>query len=237
MKTKSIFSLIAFSLLVIPEMAFASGINLYEYSVSRPSQGGSAGEVKSIDTSYSEDGQFSWSYKIAESRTYGELSNGFFLVVNDGYTPKYDDTAAILYGNFDTGDISVYSYDKDSGHESWQNSEYVGTFSNALSVNETSTMQMVSFSIDVSAINSLTTIGPDWAGVQFNDSLGFWFHPFIARTFQTDSDGEIIDLSFITQSWVDKSYLKTTRTEVPEPSTLLLLLSAAGLAAFRSKRA
>ena len=229
MKTK-ILTMTALALgLFLPISASATPIStgtVYNYTedTTNMTQGARVGTVTNISTSYSTNSQFSWEYTITPDSN-GRLSNGFFLVVNNGGNPKHFlGELAIIYGDFATGDISIYEYN--TRQTSYQNTDgFLGSFNGALDITNVNGLQTAHFSLDVAEINALTHLGSNWRGIQFDESLGYWFHPFISTNFETNDAGHITAFSKVAQGWVDTAYKTTTTSETPEPSSILLLLS------------
>ena len=201
---------------------------LYEYEKG-PGNFGNAGlndkqrAYNSITASYHTDGVLSFGTDFGAKR-----ANGFWLVVNAGGNPKgIAGELAIFYGHLGSGKLYAYEYDGKNSANSWSvlgnQLEYFGKVikrdGNAFN-----------FSIDVSGINGRTDLGSDWAGAQFNDKVGIWYHP----TWGTKLKSNPFSFSFKNQGWFDIANGHTTVTDVPEPGSVALF--ATGLLALLGLR-
>ena len=243
----SIFSLLAFAML-IPSIASATSVQ-YFYSEDITSQfsgffNSTSGEVGNITSTFNDSGLFTWNYDIGRSDS-NLFSDGFYLVVNGGENPTDSDSDfAILYGNLNTGDVSIYDYSPELGtHTFTDSSRFISEAQGAIQVQQTANNQIVNLSLDVSELNNLNR-GIDWKGVQFDESLGYWFHPFVSSIYNVNSTGVIELLGFQEIGFVDVGNIPTTpgtspsttpgtspTSAVPEPSSVaLLLVGMAGLA-------
>ncbi len=184
------------------------------------------GNVKSLKTTFNPmTGDFTWEY-VAAAGAGGKDTDAFWLVVSDGPGPKYHTGEfAILYGDTSSKQVTAYEYDGANSNGSYSNTgALLEVFSNSITATkDTGTgLTNVSLSINVSNINS-SPIGPNWAGVQFADQIGIWFHPTVNSSITYLSDGSNGIQSYHGQSgWYDTNGSLTT-TSVPEPSVLALL--------------
>lgn len=218
-------------------------------------EGGSI-ETHEFDISYDDTvGSNLLSLSVTTSNySSSKTANGFWLVVSDGPNPKsHVNEYAILYGSAVTGDLYAYQYDGTNTSNSWMNSAgHLETFEDALtttSFNQDYTWTngdllqdrpfvKFDFSIDVTDINNAFS-GNDWDGMQFDDNIGIWFHPFRSYDgwFQTSPDGQLItELSKKKTGWYDTGSLPTTTTDVPEPAPLALMLAGLGMLAYSRRK-
>ncbi len=231
-----------FAAVLFSSSAQAVPVYDFENAGNFPQGNTDAGELYYLHSQYTEGGSFIWDFTIGEVD--GELSDAFYLVVNDGPNPTVSNNElAIIYADVKTGSVSVYDYDGVSlyGSSYLNPNGHIASFENAVSYDDTATTRRVYLNIDTAPINSLDR-GPSWEGIAFNESLGFWFHPLLDSSISYDGSGKLTDFSG-TLGWFDYNDQPTSvvggefeGSEVPEPSTVaLLLLGLTGLA-IRKKR-
>jgi len=226
--------------LILPSSAFATNLTyVYAEDTSGFTQGSNAGAISNVTTSYDTAGQFSWSYTVGKSGT--AFSDGFYLVVNAGGNPTDSNNGlAILYGDLDTGNVSIYEYTSAGTFSFLDSSNFISQASNVINVSQTATDQTVSFTLDVAGLNALN-IGPQWQGIQFDDELGYWFHPFVSAVYDVNGLGVINSIAFEAISFLDTDAEPTTvlaaQATVPEPSSVMLLLAGVAGIALRKKKA
>lgn len=159
--------------------------------------------------------------------------DGFWLVLNGGANPKgIANEFAILYGDLKNNRITAYNYNGLNSPDSWQDpSRYISTFAAPFTITDNS----FSFNLDVTALNALNL--PNWKGIQFNNSLGIWFHSTGLLDVAYDSTGAItrwggdfgyFDTDFsATQAFCADGQPanggQCASSQVPEPTTLVLL--------------
>ena len=223
---KITFSTVAACLL----FASSAQATVFQYTASNPSGNDNAGNVSSIVSTYDNVAEFfNWEYTI--DSVGGQLSDGFWLAVSPGPNPKgTPGELALMYGDVDAGLVTVYEYSGQNNGNSYLNpGNYIGTFA-LNSVDNGTSSRTISFGFSVAAINALN-LSADWLGIEFGPLIGYWFHPTLQTSF-TYNNNEITAFSFHRQGWYDKSNRGTT--EVPEPTTMLLL--GAGLLGLARRR-
>ena len=202
--------------------AFAGPV--YQFSIDNPPGSANAGDITNVTTSYDTNTEvFSWSYTITADGS-SNFSDGFWLVVTDGENPKNDPNEyGIMYGDLASNSITVYEYSGQNNANSWNNPGiFLESFTGFTSVSNGST-NTLSFSIDVSGVNSSTAVSSpsSWKGVNFGEKIGIWFHPSTGTSVGFNGNGEITSFGYTNQGWYDAS--NQTTTSVPEPDYLVLL--------------
>lgn len=194
------------------------------------SNGGPIGNIlDTVSGSYNDQSEvFTW----AATFDVANVVDSFWLVVNNGPNPKSSNVneLAIMYGDVANGVVTTYAYNGANSDNSWSNPGiYLG--SSALS----STANSISFSLDASSINAWNTpqTAPGYAGIQFDEKIGIWFHIARDSNFIYNMSNAISSYSRGAQGWYDKANL--TATPVPAPGTLLLLALGLGAVALRRK--
>lgn len=130
-------------------------------------------------------------------------NDGFWLVASTGENPKYNtEEYAILYGDLTTNRITAYVYDGENSANSFQTSDFLGSFE-APFVDMGG--GMVQFDLDVAAINGAFNT-PEWEGVQIGNQAGIWFHQSTGSDFSYGANGELLDYSFGSEMWLDRGF-------------------------------
>lgn len=207
-----------------------------------PSFSNAAGNLDHFLASFDDaTGMLSLSWTVSAHN--GALANGFSLVLTDGDNPK--DIAmgnpnaefAMLY--FDaTGAnpaMTAYKYDGTPFYSSYESPNPMaiglGDQSDIASINAATNgngSRTFGFSLDTSVLGNYSA--------SFGSEIGIWFHLFNGAEFLYADSGRIADFDFKGgQGFFDGSNLQTT--EVPEPSTMLLLASGAVGLRLRRRRA
>lgn len=184
-----------------------------------------AGQTTSIETSYNTSTDlFKWSSTFTPN-SHGILPDGAWLVVNDGPNPKGNaGELAIAYLDEQNETVSLFEYNGLNKADSYL------TPGNLLATTKLNTQRAndsVTFGFDFNAtdLNNLS-LGDDWKGLQFNDSIGIWFHG-VSELETKYADEQLSLFVYNYQSWYDTANKKTEK--IPEPSILLGLL---GLGAY-----
>jgi hypothetical protein len=169
--------------------------------------------------------------------------DGFWMVLNAGGNPKgVTNELAILYGDLRNNRITAYRYNGKNSNDSFTiQDNYITSYANPFSFVGDTRFQ---FSLDVQRINNLP-LGNQWRGVQFNEQIGIWYHPFSNISASYASDGRIQSFSAAKGAqtgWFDTSALKTTPSRPPaqvsEPATLALMgFGLMGLGMMRRRKA
>jgi len=250
-------ALLAAALFMLLPKAHAT---IWEFTEPASVYGNNVGDITNLTGRYNTVSEtFSWTFDI-ERNAQGDLANGFWLVLNDGPNPKgIPNELAIMY--FDATDINapvltVYTYNGQrapTGDNSWDDGNGdgvggdpdpifssitdVGTTFNLIAQENSADSLTLGFTIDATGINAHDPLfgdAADWEGVRFDELIGFWFHPSILGTTAYDLNGFLTQYDVIKRGSFDRTNVQTT--EVPEPSSMLLMLAGMGLAVRRKKQ-
>jgi len=181
------------------------------------------GIYEEISVSYNEATQtLNWSSLFTKQGS--NFIDGGWLVISDGPNPKNDPLEyAIYYLDGQNETLTAFAYNGKNNSGSWQSNPFLGSWTDALNYTTDGDTSELSFSIDISGLNS--ALGGDWKGSAFAEEVGLWFHAGrnTSVEYTYDSNGSISGISsFSSQTkWFDTGSLDTTKTAVPEPGTLL----------------
>ncbi len=226
MKMNNIFKVVVLSV----SLGLVSGAQAatYTYQITNPHGGDEAGDITQFSTSYNSDTQaLSWQSTLTE--TNGVIANSFWLVLSDGPDPMIDrNEYAILYGDSYSGNVAAYVYNGLNSGSSWNTpGEFIHNYGGVFETTETNVGERTfSFSIDASILNSYLPTTPgtnDWDGVQFDETIGVWYHPaYIDKPASFNADGSLLEFPEIVSGFFDLSEQYTVAS-VPEPSSLVLV--------------
>lgn len=141
--------------------------------------------------------RFLWEMTFSPSPS-GLLPNGFYMVVNTGFSPKgHQGEMALLY--FDGADpsnlkLTAYAYNGQDAGSSWQFGNLVQSappdrilsslndksWIKELKMVDSPGLRRILIDVDVTAINNHSPLYPTaipWLGTRFGKALGFWIHP------------------------------------------------------------
>lgn len=213
----------------------------WDWNVGDPGDYGvnnNGGAFESIHAEYDPSSKhFTWSVTFSN-----QVTKGFTLAVNNGPNPKaHPGQLALLYvdaNNLSNLKLTAYGYNGKNDASSWkdgngpvagdQTPDLIRDHNDPDWIVSTSGVdaggkRTLSFTIDATAINSHDPMYPDpdndpWIGMQFNDLLGVWMHPY--KTFSTSyySSGKIKSFSPKNEGWFDGSNFET----VPTPGAAAL---------------
>ena len=225
---------------------------VYTYDGPGVGYNNAAGEALDIIGKYDSTAElFSWSATFGRNSS-GKLANGYWLVVSNGPNPKVlapGSELAIFYvdARASKKSIAAYRYDIDKGEASYQDpGAFLGSFTGLSVVNSADhNTRTVSFNdLDVSGINAALND----PGVSFANKIGIWMHPVVLnkhaeyygkKAGDGHKPGMIKDWQHNSQGWYESEGECTSGFnkpdcegggvggEVPEPSTMLLFLTAA----------
>ena len=217
------------SLLMASAPAFAT---TFTFDQSNLGQNAAAGFNKSITTSFSNESDlFKWSATFKENN--GTLADGAWLVVNDGPNPKgHTSESVIFYLDGLAKKVSLFEYSGKNNSSSSLSNKYLGSL--ALNVSDSGNERTFSFSRDMTDINNLMTLGSNWKGTAFANTVGIWHHGVAGLSTAYDNTGKLTQFNYTTSGWYDVSNKKTTA--VPEPATAASLGLFAIAGAFIKRR-
>lgn len=238
----------AVSLVFCCSLASQAEATTYIYEASRPHQygGDSPGRIEHLFFSYNDVTALFEMSATFSIRNRAHATEGFWLGLNDGPMPTQAGDLAVLFvhestSNPGTLDASLYSHDLTAHSyrsELLANREEVASATNFSSV--TVTDNQVTFSL------SLNTgqLGGNFAGdiLSFNNSIGIWFPWFTGLDPVYDQNGRLVQWlgADAIHSQVDIANLNTRSIEdpieVPEPSSVALLMGALLCGTYQKKR-
>jgi hypothetical protein len=160
--------------------------------------------------------RFTWRSQY-EPDSQGRLPDGLWILVSEGPDPhETTDEFAILYGDVATGRVTAYVYGKDDGENSWQTQPFIASFPNGLTTSIVNGKTELNLVIDATIINSFPG-PPNWQGVSFEATIGFWAAALCNTVFEYGPSGEILNLTSSTGSLNDCrcSYDRNDRTSGP----------------------
>ena len=204
-------------------VATSSQAALYTFQTN-PGAGGSLGDqITDLVTTYDDlNERFTFDVDFSGAQEV----DGFWLVVNAGGNPKSADVneLAIIYGDMETGIASTYAYNGQN------NANSINTPGILLDTTTFSAVEGGGFELDmdVSGINSWNTAdtAADYAGIQFDSSVGIWFHYSTGSNFGY-TNGDITSYSFARQGWYDVGNRATEEGTSPvqasSPATIALV--------------
>lgn len=211
--------------------ASASATVLYDYNRTGGTFGGQSGlSYDSVNATYNEETEeFSFTVDYA-----GDTADGGWLVVSPGANPKNSDSElGIAFFDADSGAAWIYAYNSQNNSSSWQDGDLLGYFDDAYTtIGDVATLAFDATSVQT-GLESGFAFGPD---------IGIWFHPSANLEVAGDEEG-LTQFTPRQNGWLDTSYDGNCDnpgtgcvTQVPEPSTLLLLGIGAGTMALRRRR-
>jgi len=234
----------------------ASAGLIYDYSISYPPGSDKAGDITHFSTRYDSHHQ-TLDYKVTlKKNTWSSFyADSGWVVLSPGPNPKgISGELAILYMDFNGGDVYAYNYNGVNGDTSWQNSSaFIRSYQDVLTVEQNGLYKTVSFTspLDVTDIQNYVPAGgaDDWTGVEFGERIGVWSHYSNLYRFdtKTTSNGDVRIKKWDTKSkvsWYDDKYEHTTIIPKEPPVTVsepvgvaLFGLVAVGFVASRRRRA
>ena len=221
MSNKLLKNLVGGFLLCLAGVTSASATT-YTYEAIDPAGGDAAGNLDYFFASFDDvSKELTVNWTVTENA--GVLANGFSLVINNGPNPKDDpNELAMIYFDATGGNpvVTAYKYNNTPFIDSHLSGPTLisSTEQNkidAINGQSNGTTASYGFTVDTNEL------APYFAG--FDDSLGVWFHTFAVST-AYGQNGALTSWDYKEQGFFDGENLKTT--EVPEPSTMLLLGSA-----------
>lgn len=154
------------------------------------------------------------------SQKENQLPLGGWLVVTDGSNSKEREReSAIFYLDGTSKRLTAYAYNGQNGSQSYQNNPFLGSWENAVQVEDNGNERSLRFAIDVSQINNRTDLGSNWKGAKFGKNLGIWFHASSNPNAQYNADGSLNTFN-TWGGWFDSKNAPLVAIEmkdVPEP--------------------
>lgn len=177
------------------------------------------GDYDAVSVSYDDNSSLlSWSSSFTQVGNH--QIDGGWLVLSDGPNPKqHDKEFAIFY--LDASDVNdtkltAYAYNGQNSSNSWKSNEFLGSWDNAIQVEDNGDERTISFELDASGLNA-ADVSDSWKGAQFGENIGIWFHAGNRTNAEYNADGSLS--SFNTKAaWFDNTKAMET-TAVPEPMT------------------
>lgn len=233
---------------LIASAAFFIGMaqagHVYNYTTGNTKQGDGVGQIEFLSVTYEDEGKLSFRTRLGETDT---MATGGWMVLTPGDEPGNSTRqAAILYMDFEGGDIYAYRYDgrdgsRSEGRDSFERRRFfITSYEDVLNVTNDAGKKRVEFSeLDVSAFGP-GTFGRKWTGASFGEYIGAWIHFTAFEKFELTKGGKIKEMIPGLQSWLDFSYRRATKiSEVSEPLgfAVLGLFAAGGIVMTRRRRA
>lgn len=187
-----------------------------------------------VQTTYNQQTEeLSWTSTFSNSAV-----NGGWLVISDGPNPKkHAHEFAIFYLDGLNNKLTAYAYNGQNNSNSWQNNPFLQSWDDALTFTDDGNGNTaLSFSIDASRLNARTDLGAAWQGVGFGEEVGIWFHAAKIKNLQYGPNDHLATVKWDQKGWYDTGALDTEEVQVPEPASLLGLLTIGGLALLGCKR-
>lgn len=205
--------------------------------------GNGAGNTRLISAT-DNDTNKTFTFNTAIDKSSGSTANAFWLAVSSGPNPKgiAGELAMFYFDGTGSGapKVTAYGYNGENGFTSYMDgSPAAGTqapvkIASSLvnpnfvkSSNYTATdpgaggYTTMGFTIDTTVIDNFNG-GSNWAGMDFSNNIGIWYHPVTGANTSYGSDGYLTNFSFSANGWVDLENAKTSNgsAPVPEPASL-----------------
>ncbi len=237
-RLKQLGSLAIIGTLMISGAAQARSV--YSYHVENATQRSDAGQIEKLGFTYSSDERLSFDVELGLGL--GSVADGGWFVLSPGNMPRtIDNELAILYFDFNGGDVWAYRYNAIPGPTGQTRDTYLDTdrfitrYDDVLNVNMMADGISASFNeLDVSAL-APGTFGPDWTGVSFGEQIGIWAHFAVLDAFSVDAHGLISEFTPGLESWYDVEHRPTVVSE-PVGMAALGMAGVAGIALYRRRQ-
>lgn len=239
MKIKASLLIIAISVLLSSAPAFAT-----TFTFSRDNLPGHpslindlAGKTKSITTTFNNNTNLLTLSLDYAPNADGINANGAWVMLSDGANPRNQTGKyAIFYLDETSKKVSIDEYDGAKKSGSWKSpGNFLG--STGLVVSESNGVKKFNFAMDMTKINSLSTLGSDWKGAAFNNKIGDWAHGVNASEVKLTDKGMLSAFKHGKASFYDVDNLETTAVPEPASAAAIGLFSAAAAFAKRKQSA